>query len=424
VRYRIGAWAQNGEEIFADWPHAQDTAERAAAAFFRKEPITPELLYISPSRAHTFTYHVDRFAPPQWARDAVIYQIFVDRFYPGNGKEWKQTSDLSGFCGGTLWGVRDKLDYIADLGANCIWLSPIFVSPSHHGYDALEYKRVETRLGGDEALRAIVEAAHERGIRVLLDLACNHLSNEHQIFQSAITDPNSPYRSWFTFDDSQVGYRSFFGVASLPQLNLANPETRAWMIDIARFWMREFNVDGFRLDYANGPGPDFWSDFWSACKSEKADSFCFGEVIDAPNEQRSYIGRLDGCLDFHLGEALRKTYGWRTQNQADFQRFLSRHQPYFTQNFLLPTFLDNHDMDRFLYIAKGDKEALKQAAAAQMQLSGPPIIYYGTEVGLNQSVGVADGKGLEVSRVPMLWGDEQDQDLLDFYKQIIHERRK
>ncbi len=233
-----------------------------------------------------------------WARQAVIYQIFVDRFYPGGGRDWLQTTDLRGFCGGTLWGVAEKLDYVAELGADCLWLSPIFPSPSHHGYDATDLMHVEPRLGGDEALRALVEQAHARGIRVLLDLVCNHISDEHPIFREARSNPASPHRSWFTFDDSEIGYRTFFGVRSMPQVNLANPAARAWMIDTARYWLREFDVDGYRLDYANGPGPDFWTDFWAACKAEKPDCYCFGEVVDAPVVQRTYVGRLDGCLDF------------------------------------------------------------------------------------------------------------------------------
>jgi glycosidase len=329
-----------------------------------------------------------------------------------------------GFCGGTLGGVREKLDYIADLGADCIWLSPTWTSPSHHGYDATNYDHVEERLGGDEALHALVEAAHARGIRILLDLVCNHISNEHPIFESAYSDPDSPYRDWFYFDDSELGYRAFFGARSMPQLKLSNPEARDWMITIARYWLREFKVDGYRLDYANGPGPDFWADFRRACRDENPECLCFGEVVDAPDVIQRYIGRLDGCLDFHLSDALRRTYGWKTWPEEQFQSFSAGHHAYFPADFLLPLFLDNHDMDRFLFIAKGDKDALRRAAAVQMSWPGPVVIYYGTEVGLSQPVSTSGGMGLHVSRTPMLWGDEQDKDLLDYYKMLIRNRKK
>lgn len=422
VRYRIGAYGADGGEVFADWPDVQATAEQAAAAFFREEPL-PARPAGDPERGQTFAYGVDRLGPPPWARQAVIYQVFVDRFYPGRGRTWTQTDDLLGFCGGTLWGLAEKLDYVADLGADCLWLSPIFASPTHHGYDATDLTHVEPRLGGDEALRAVVAGAHERGIRVLLDFVCNHVSDQHPYFQEALSDADSPYRNWFTFDDSDVGYRTFFGVATMPQINLANPAARQWVVDAARFWLREYDVDGYRLDYANGPGPDFWTEFWAACKAEQPNCYCFGEIIDAPHVQRTYVGRLDGCLDFFAGDALRRTFALGTRTEAELERFLERHLAFFPGTFVMPTFLDNHDMDRFLYLAGGDEDALRRAAAVQMRLPGPPIIYYGTEVGLSQRAGTAEGHGLHVSRVPMVWGEEQDRDLLAYYQRLIQERR-
>ncbi len=423
LRYRISAWSKDGKEILADWPNVKDASDQATDAYFRGEPL-PDTPLGDPSLGRTFAYGVDRLGPPAWAWEAVIYQVFVDRFNPGRGRDWLQTGDLGGIYGGTLWGVAEKMDYIADLGANCIWLTPIFASETHHGYDATDLTRVEPRLGGDEALRAVVAEAKVHGVRVLLDFVCNHVSNQHPIFLDAQANPSSPYRNWFTFDDSKNGYRSYFGVPTMPEVNLRNPEARRWMIDIARYWMREFQVDGYRLDHANGPGPDFWTDFWAACKDENPESLCFGEVVDAPSAQQAYIGRLDGCLDFHLGDALRRTFALKIWTEEDFERFLARHRRFFPENFLMPTFIDNHDMDRFIFIAGGDKEALRRAAQVQMQLPGPPIIYYGTEVGLNQTLGMRDGHGMHVNRVPMIWGEEQDRELLTFYQDLIQERKR
>lgn len=423
VRYRIGAWGDDTDEIFADWPRLKPTVEAAAAAFFRGEPLPP----VPPAQPETrpvFNYHVDTFRVTDWARQAIIYHVFVDRFHPGAGRDWLTPDNLSGFFGGTLWGVRDQLDYIADLGADCIWLSPTFVSPTHHGYDITDYDHVEPRLGGDDALRALVAAAQARGIRVLLDLVCNHLSHEHPYFQDALNNPASPYRDWFFFDDSDIGYKTFFGVASMPEINLDYPAARAWMIDIGRYWLREFNVDGYRLDHANGPGPGFWSDFRAACRAEKPDCFLFGEIVEAPPLQRAYVGRLDGLLDFHMEDALRKTFGWGTMTEVEFVRFAARHHDYFAADFVMPTFLDNHDMDRFLYVVGNDKDRLRRAAEAQFRQPGPPVIYYGTEVGLGQNAGKYDGQGLEESRLPMLWGADQDTALLAFYRELIAARRR
>ncbi|MFW5691883.1 MAG: alpha-amylase family glycosyl hydrolase [Chloroflexota bacterium] len=425
VRYQISAWSEDAPsapEAYADYPALKATTERAAAAFFRGEPV-PDLPPAGSTEPTTFNYHVDTFQTPDWAQEAVIYHVFVDRFHPGNGHDWLEPEDVTGFYGGTLWGVRDRIDYIADLGATCIWLSPTFCSPTHHGYDITDYYHVEPRLGGDDALHALVEAAHARGIRVLLDLVCNHCSDQHPYFIDARQNPNSPYRTWFTFDDSPVGYETFFGVASMPVINVDDPGARAWMLDVAQYWLREFDVDGYRLDHANGAGPGFWSDFRAACRAVKPDCLTFGEVVEAPNLLRTYTGRLDGLLDFMAEDMLRKCYAYKTVDDATFQHFLQRHYAYFPADFIMPTFLDNHDMDRFLFIARGDKDALKRAARTQFTLPGPPIIYYGTEVGLSQQAGKYVGRGLEESRLPMPWGVDQDTDLLAFYKDLIRQRR-
>lgn len=421
VTYIISAWAEGDAEYLADFPDVKRTGERFARSFFTGEVIT-DARPISPLHATVFNYHIDDFTVPQWAQDAIIYQIFVDRFYPGDGKDWQTPDSLSGFFGGTLWGVRDKLDYIADLGINCIWLTPIFESPSHHGYDALDYKKVEPRLGGDEALRVVVEGAHQRGIKVLLDFACNHISSEHPIFKEALNNPDSQYRDWFTFDDSDIGYRTFFGVATLAEINVASAGANAFLLDIAQYWIREFDIDGYRLDYAHGPGPNFWTGFRKAIRDVKADSLCFGEIVEIPEIQRVFAGRLDGALDFYISDNLRKLCAYETISEGDFKQLLEAHQRYFPEDFVLPVFLDNHDMNRFLYSAQNDKSKLKRALKLLFSLPNPPIIYYGTEVGLSQETGT-DQVGLEASRLPMLWGDDQDTELLALVKDLIRQRK-
>lgn len=421
VRYRIGAWAEGQPEIFADWPDVTASTEAAAEAFFHNRPVDG-LVVGNPVEGTTFACHIDRLGPPDWARRAVIYHIFIDRFYPGDGRSWLQTSDMRGFMGGTLWGVIDKIDYLASIGVNCLWLSPVFPSPTTHGYDATDLTCVNPRLGGDEALRTLIREAHARGIRVLLDLVCNHVSSRHPVFVDALASPASPYRTWFQFNDSPTGYRTFFGEPAMPQINVADDGARRWLIETAVYWLQEFDVDGYRLDHAQGPGPDFWADFWTACKSARPDSFCFGEVVDKASVVRNYIGRLDGCLDFMTSDALRNTYARRFWSEGGFERFLARHRSYFPGSFIMPSFLDNHDLDRFLFVAEGDKERLKQAVDRQMRLPNPPILYYGTEVGLSQDEGTAGPLGLQASRKPMLWGDEQDKELLEFCAVQIRDR--
>ncbi len=424
VRYRVGAWGEGRPEIFADWPDARAVSEEAAKAHFRGRPI-PQLASAIPSSGVVFSYRLDRLQPPEWARQAVLYHIFVDRFHPGEGRSWAQTDDLRRLSGGTLWGVRDKLDHITDLGASCLWLSPIFPSPSIHGYDATDDRRVEPRLGGDEALHALVQEAHRRGMRVILDLACNHISSQHPFFREAHANPHSPYREWFEFDDSEAGYRCYFGVPSMPEVNLRHPAARDWMLETGRYWLREFAIDGYRLDYAQGPGPGFWTEFWAACKHEKPECLCIGEVVEPPDVMRQYLGRMDGLLDFHWAYALRQSLARKQWTSDRLERFFEAHRSYFPDaDFLLPTFLDNHDMDRFLFVAGNDGESLRQAARLQMEDPQPPVIYYGTEIGMTQTAGKAQARGLEPSREPMIWDERQDRGLLEFYKDLIRQRRE
>lgn len=423
VRYRIVAVKGGQTAAVADWPDPKYRQEIATHAHFSNLP-SPTVVPTDPTVGKTFAYHVNRYQVPQWSQEAVIYHIFADRFHPGDGHEWTQTTNLRDYCGGTLWGIRDRLDYIQELGATAIWLSPTWPATSYHGYDVTDYKAVAQRLGGEDAMRALVKEAHSRGIKVLLDLVANHTSNEHPYFQEAFAKADSPYRQHFLFDQSEIGYRTFFGVRSMPQVNLSNEAARKWMIDIARFWLDDFEVDGFRLDHANGPGPEFWAEFQMACKQTNEQSFCFGEVVEPPSDYMRYTGRVDGLLDFGFNDSIRRTFGYGTTSREAFDLFLKRHLEFFKDSgLLLPTFIDNHDLTRFLHIAGEDKSKLRAAAELQFRLPGPPIVYYGTEVGMTERLVEDRSDQLVGCRAPMAWGAEQDQDLLAFYKALISERR-
>lgn len=404
VKYKIEAWHSNGQDsLYAD---NQATDSESATLF---------------------VYKVDRLTPPSWARDAIIYQIFIDRFYPGDSSpNFKEPDSPSGFYGGTLQGIVDKLDYLTDLGVNCLWLSPCFSSPSHHGYDVIDYLTVEPRLGSNADLRKLIELAHERGLRVILDFVPNHTSSEHPFFLQAQADRSSPYYEWYTFTDWPDGYVTFFGERTLPQLNNEHEPTRRYIIDeVAAKWLSDYGVDGFRLDYAGGPSHNFWVDFFERTKEVAPDSVSIGEVIGNADLMRSYEGRLDGCLDFLFMQAAREFFALKARTVEQFDNFITHHESYFDKDFLRPTFLDNHDINRFLWLANGDKRRLKLAALCQFTLPQPPIIYYGTEVGLSQDRDVRMPSGhdhWEYARLPMLWGEDQDRDLYEYYRRLCRLR--
>lgn len=377
--------------------------------------------------ATEFAIGIDRVAAaPAWSRRAIVYHVFLDRFYPGADRAWLQPDNLAGFFGGTLRGVIDQLAYIQDLGFNTLWLSPVFASPSHHGYDATDLYQVEPRYGTNADLIELIAAAHARGLRVLLDFVANHWSHTHATFQSALTDPHSPYHDWYTWPHWPDDYDTYLDVRTLPKLNLKRgSEARAYLLECAAYWLQQ-GVDGYRLDHANGPSHDFWIDFRRACRAVKPDCWVFGEIIHSAETQLTYAGRLDGTLDFLLARALRDTFAQNQWNLAEFEAFLSAHEAYFPEDFSRPAFLDNHDMNRFLFLSDGNTAQLKLAALVMFTLAAPPIVYYGTEVGVTQARPIHQGEHgvFEEARQPMKWGRDQDADLHRYFRRLIALRQK
>ncbi|MCA9937277.1 MAG: glycoside hydrolase family 13 protein [Anaerolineales bacterium] len=382
---------------------------------------------IPANEGERYSYQVGQPQPPEWSRAAIIYQVFPDRFSPGEGRDWNPTQNLGDIYGGTLRGIIEKLDYIADLGCNCIWLNPFFPDTTHHGYHATDYFQVNPRLGTMADIRELVDGAHQRGMRVLLDFVANHWGSGHDTFQQAQTDPDSPYINWYHWHEWPHDYKTFFGVKDLPQVNVNDPGARDYLLDAARFWLTDVHFDGYRLDYACGPSHDFWVDFRATVKAANPDAWIFGEVIESPMLLLSYGGRLDGCLDFLLLQALRDTFAFQSMSLAQFDGFLRQHEAFFPDSYSRPSFLDNHDMNRFLWLARGDTRKLKLAALCQFTLSGAPIVYYGTETGLSQNEDLLKPDGrviMEECRLPMVWGEAQDADLLAYYRWLIHFRRR
>jgi len=397
VRYRIRAITNDGVVRWTD-PH----------------PVTGE--------PGLYAYLLGDAAAPDWLRQAVIYQIFVDRFATTGGQPFQAVPTLSDIHGGSIQGIRERLGHLRELGVTCLWLSPLFPSPTHHGYDATDYVSVEPRLGTRHQLEGLIKEAHASGMRVLLDFVANHCSDQHPLFRKALANPGSPERAMFMFSGDT--YQAFFDVGTMPEFALDREPAMTYVRDAARYWI-ELGVDGYRLDYAMGPSHAFWSAFRSAVRTINPEAALIGEVTGSATQLASYDGRLDGALDFLLLQALRGFVDFDLIDSNAFGRFVERHFRYFSGRLVLPSFLDNHDMNRFLWAARGDVRRLKLAALIQFMLPGPPIIYYGTEVGVTQFRDIEHPDGsrkLEESRTPMVWGPGQNTDLLDFYQHLIRHR--
>lgn len=407
-------------------------------------------------------------AAPGWGHGGVCYEIFVRSFF-----------DSDGDGVGDLRGLIRKLDYIndgnpaarGDLGANCIWLMPVAQSPSYHGYDVRNYYEVNRDYGTNADFKELITQAHRRGIRVLVDLVLNHSSSEHPFFKSALLDPASPYRDWYLWSPTRRTVRGweaplwhkapdreeyYFGLfwSGMPDLNLANPAVRSEAVNIARFWIEEMGVDGFRLDAVahffeagdtvrHAPATHPWlRDYTAEIRRIAPGAFTIGEVWDSTGAiLKYYPDQLDSYFIFDVADGLVDAV-----NSGSKERLLAAVQR--AQRDIPPgrwsPFLRNHDQTRTMTEFKGDVAKARLAATVLLTLPGFPFIYYGEEIGM------AASKPDPRLRTPMPWTlqraggfttgipweplqpdsmtanvEAQDRDpgsLLNLYRQLIHLR--
>jgi len=437
VSYFIFAWSETEQKAyFADSSAAHKHDEVESFSIFPEDLANLESYerknVTEAGTATRFVYHVDNATTPAWAHDAIFYQVFLDRFHPTPGEDFLsygngETKVFTDILGGTLAGLRHKLAYLHDLGVTAIWLSPCYPSNTHHGYDVSDYRAVNPRLGTMDEMKMLVAEIHALGMHIILDFVPNHTSSELTFFQHAISHENSPYRDWFYFMEWPHHYEAFFAVQTLPKMNTNCPAAREYLIESAQFWLKEVGIDGFRMDHAQGVTTTFWSDYRAIIKATAPNALTIGEITETSPFLSQYQGRLDGVLDFIWVHEVRNFFIFDSIDAPSFEHFLKAHDLFFPdKDFLLPTFLDNHDMNRFLWTAKGDLRRLKMAALCQFTQTAPPIVYYGTEIGLQQEWDVHQGDVdvHEASRVPMLWEDEkQNKELLSFYSALIHFRQ-
>ena len=375
----------------------------------------------------------------EWFKNAIIYQILIDRFAGNKSSKW----DKPEFLGGDIRGIIDKLNYIKELGINTIWISPFYETSAYHGYHITNFFEVDPHFGNKDDLKELISKVHKAGMKIIADFVPNHCSHKHPFFLDAQNKENSRYKEWFYFKHWPNDYLCFLSYKELPKLNLDNQETSTHIIDSAKHWLN-LGIDGYRLDHCIGPKHQFWKTFREEVKNDYPDCVLIGEVwmrgikfkeLTTVNIRRKYlkwfqgeasdgffkeyIGELDGVLDFIFPRIIRdfavnKIAKKKVLNQ------LKRHYKKFPSNFYLPTFLDNHDTDRFLFECNNNIEDLKEAVKIQFSIEQPKIIYYGTEVGMGQKASISDfpEHGDLQAREPMRWED-QDNDLLEFYKDII-----
>ncbi len=379
--------------------------------------------------ATIFSYQIQEYKTPTWAKKAIIYQILIDRFCDGNpSNNYDLNFNKTGYQGGDLQGIINKLDYINSLGVTAIWLSPFYQGTAYHGYHITDFFKVDKHFGNNKLLKKLIDKAHQLGLKVILDFVPNHCSKDHPFFLEAQKDKNSPYYNWFNFYNWPDEYEMFCGVPELPIINNDNPEVRKYTIKQALHWLIDYNVDGLRLDHAYGPSHAFWVEFRKEIKANKPEAYIFGEVWEGPGITQKYAGELDGCFDFSLVWSFKELFIHNSKTVSEFKADLDYLNKTYPNEFIMGKFLDNHDMTRFLWEANNDKRRLKLAAICQFSLKGTQFIYYGTEVGVSQTKDCRDDNTASIifdnTRNFMLWDEKQDTDLYHFYQNLCQIRKK
>jgi cyclomaltodextrinase / maltogenic alpha-amylase / neopullulanase len=393
---------------------------------------------------------------PEWVKDAVFYQIFPDRFAksdavmkPNNLQPWGSKPTQEGYQGGDLLGVAEHLDYIQELGINAIYFTPVFQSASNHRYHTHDYEKVDPLLGGDEALRALVEAAHQRGIRVVLDGVFNHASRGFFQFNDILENgPHSAWLDWFIIEDwplnpytgdEPANYVGWVGNRALPKLNTDNPQVQEYIMRIAEYWIREYDIDGWRLDVPEEVKTEgFWEEFRERVKGAKADAYIVGEIW---REAQDYLqgDRFDAVMNYlftsatiaftagdRVSEALVKDRSYDPYPGIDAEEFGERIQyllNLYDWNITLVqlNLLDSHDTARLSSIARGDKDTVRLATLFQMTFPGAPSIYYGDEIGISGAEDFDEPHQDADARYAFPWHDREswDMDLLAYFKEAI-----
>ena len=391
---------------------------------------------------------------PDWYKQGIIYQIFVDRFFNGQeeGKVLKPKKntfiygywddnpmyikDMDGnivrwdFYGGNLLGVKKKLEYIKSLGVSVIYFNPIFDSPSCHKYDTGDYEKIDPMFGDEEIFKDLCNESEKIGIKIILDGVFSHTGSDSKYFNKfgnynslgAYQSLQSPYYRWYRFNDYPDLYEAWWGFSNMPNIDELNPSYLDYIIrddnSIVEKWIR-LGASGWRLDVADELPDEFIKILKKKLKEVDKDSVLIGEVWeDASNKvsysrKREYLfgNELDSVTNYPLRQIILDLVRNYIGNKSFIRRYLSLKENYPKEYFYSTmNMLGNHDTERVLTMLNNSVELLKEAVAIQMTLPGVPLIYYGDEAGLTGGKDPSNRKSYP-------WGKENDE-ILEFYKTI------
>ena len=373
----------------------------------------------------------EMFEVPDWAANKVVYQIFPSRFaasQPVDKKLWYKApitpmDDLHG----DFRGIIDHLDHIQDLGIDVIYMTPSFKSNSCHKYDTIDYYEIDPSFGTKEELKELVQKAHDRGMKVVMDAVFNHTGKEFFAFQDILEKgEKSKYLDWYYIDELPLkgkwgeipNFLCFGYYGGMPKLNLKNPEVEKYITDVACYWIRECDIDGWRLDVGDEISHFFWKRFRKAIKAVKKDMLIIGEIWhyagdflegdewDTVMNYPFYLNLIDLLADEKINVSQ------FIQNLGYLKGRL--HKKCYP---LMWNLIDSHDTARFLHLCKDNKKKQHLAAAFQLLLPGMPMIYYGDEYAM-------PGANDPDCRRGMYWDEEyQDKEMFEWYKRLLQVRK-
>lgn len=385
-----------------------------------------------------YFHETDRFKAPEWVKKTVWYQIFPERFANGDTsndpedvKAWDPAENpgRQDFYGGDLQGVLDHLDHLTELGVNGIYFTPVFKAASNHKYDTTDYLEIDPHFGDKELFRKVVQAAHERGIKVMLDAVFNHIGDTSPQWQDVLENQEkSKFADWFhvnswpaTYTETEdfevtedATYDTFAFTPHMPKLNTANPEVQEYLLKIAKYWIEEFDIDAWRLDVADEVDHAFWKKFRATCDAAKKDFYILGEVWHSA--QPWLVGdEFSAVMNYAYTDAIKDglisrkiTLGQMASN-INAQLMLYRKQT----NQMMFNVLDSHDTPRILSIAKENKNLMKLVETFTYLQPGVPCIYYGDEYAVT-------GDMDPDCRKCMPWEKEhQDENMFEFFKKLV-----
>ena len=387
-----------------------------------------------------YIHEIDGCQVPDWVSKTVWYQIFPERFANGNvgispegALDWDSSirPKSSDFFGGDLQGIINHLDYLQDLGITGLYLCPIFESPSNHKYNTTDYFEIDRHFGDKETFRQLVEQAHLRGMKVMLDAVFNHIGDQSAQWQDVLKHgEKSVYKDWFHIQEfpvtndklmnpKELPYHTFAFASYMPKLNTANPEVKDYLLSVATYWIEHFDIDAWRLDVANEVDHQFWRDFRKAVLAKKPDLYILGEVW---HTSQPWLNgdEFHAVMNYPLSDSIKDYFLSRSKKTSQFISEINCQSMYYKQQIseVMFNLLDSHDTERILTTAQGDIQLVKSALAFLFLQRGTPCIYYGTELEL--------GGGMDPDcRRVMPWDRvSSSNDMLKFMKNLIQLRKE